>query len=641
MVRLKLPYSLKPVGVLLILCSLVIALTPYYGVGYLLMILATLQLINFSAIFSSLFGRLILASLLLAGSSMVTGIGCWVMSWPLIPLIVLLLYLAIVAILYQRKKPVERPPYFSKSDIVSIGIAAVAPAIIFVSFYLPNPSNAASYQFVSNGWDNGSHYNMIQSDAKANGYVYGPEDVAKYDPTGRSTAYPQGWHLSVMTMANGFAGNLFDENRPMVAINTYIFFVLLWYFATAFVICKTSWYFLQTLTKRTKSRLDTVLFVLFQLALGSILLYDTLMRGFPNYLACMLYLVLMAGAGMELLFNKDKSASTAHYLIMLLSGTIAGLIWLAPLPAACFTVLSGLFILFKRYHSRVNKHLILVFLVSLLALCIALFQAYIFVHFSDNAASQVNAGSAGASITINLAVLGFATIIVFFSLVNLQKSSDPLYQKLYSSALITLTPILLLTAFVYAYQFLTVGSPSYYAAKMGGLYLACLSVFLIPLATYHTRQTLLQLSSVHIVSRVATYGALIAAFYFIFSSIPSGIPRLFQSQSRVSYEVAQEVVKYIEHQDPDKTKIIIYTGNSKQDRNGDFVGKAGDRKLTCTREILTKNNVKDKPASRSGRILDCANKLSDYDIIVITTDKTDAIIRAIPATNLHPINVQD
>lgn len=633
----------KLLPLIALLTSTVFSFTNFYGIAYVIAIYFAIGVVHFSKTFSTTFARAVLSSLILASSIMLAGLAAWFMRVGVHPLMVLGVF-SIILLAFKKSRPenVALNTFVDRGDVISIALALVAPLIILVSFQLPNPSHAATYQFANNAWDNSSHALMLETASLENGYVYGRYSEVKEKTITRFNAYPQAWHLATANVMNGFGANLFDPSNQVLVMYSYLGAVFAWYFASVYCFSKLSWRLLEALKGRlTNNRpvlaLDIVLFSIGNLLIQLVFYWGMLTSGFANYIGCATYLLIMAA----MIIDQNDNNRPASYMLALIAGTSATLTWLLPSPAIVLSIVLG-FLLVKHGEDKglaasawtalkTSRDKWMLSAATVFLIVVILAQVAIFVVYSQiSGADQLNEGRLGGAFSVSQLMLLFLAIFNMFFWTRSKSSVNDLVQKLSAIA----GPILLLTLAIYVYQIFTSGEISYYFGKSAGLALAMVGVFFVPAFTLLMSRY--RASSLAIITLSASVAGVL-----VFGTNQSVISftKLFQEKSFVSIGTAQEVVSYLEDRDPKKTKLIVLRDKKvEEDYNGNFASKLPHLPMTCaysTVNISTSRSLKAKLSNLDK----CAVALKDITLLVVTSDKTESTVRALNRPNIEIVNV--
>ncbi|HVW99139.1 MAG TPA: hypothetical protein VHA52_01650 [Candidatus Babeliaceae bacterium] len=612
---------------LLLLAGIVFSITPLYGIGYLCLVAVGAMNLYQSAIFSSFLSRLILSFLLFTSTLMAVGVFTWFIKVPTYPILCVFAFGILLSVIRCKPEKTLRSKVIDMSDVLSMGLALIAPLVVIGSFCLPHPSYAGVYQFVSTGWDNGSHLNMLQNDGQAQGYVYEKSPANKFvNSKDRFGAYPQGWHLATSDVVNGFGAKPFSSSKPLAALVTYFVVYLAWYVIAVYCFSKLAW----GITKKTVKNIDNswfaiAIFSMLNLLFQVVVFYGSLVHGFANYLGCMAYLIII----FAMVYENNTKRSPSTLLTAIIAGVGATLSWLLPLPAIVLVIFLEFFSK-KRVALRLTtlKKISWTWLVAILALVVTIVQALIFSHMSGAKGSQLQEGTASGSFPISTM---FVSAILCLTLLYWSK-----IKQINAKASFTIGSFTILAAAVYIDQMFTTFHISYYFKKTialvflaGGIYF--ISAFIAVLYKMKDRYQL---------SLSATL--LMAIGFMCLLLMGSGqdttsLNYLFQRHSKVTYTTSQAIVSYLSTQDPHRTKLVVIRNLKRsEDSNGYLYSLLSNLNYTCANYVTGSTSL----AVQLHSLNHCANKLGPADDIeVITSDKTRQLVNNLSATNLQVVNV--
>lgn len=631
--------SLRALQILLPLLLILIALTSFYGVAYIVATFGAAKMLRFSKTFSTIFGRIVLASLLLAMTIMVAGLAVWYVGMPVHPVFILLLF-ALIVIWIRHSQQLQRlktpsPKFIDRGDIISLFLALIAPVIIMLSFQIPSSSNVGLYQFLHSGWDNASHLSMLETAALEKGYVYGNYEDVKEKTILKSNAYPQAWHLATSHIANGFGINAFTPLEPIVALQSYTAVLFAWYIIAVYSFSRLAWRVLLSSTKELKTTWTrATLFIAASLFVQLVLFWGSLTSAFVNYIGCIAYLTILA----SMLMDKNPEEWRPHYVTALLAGVGASLSWFLPLPAIIMTVLLGFVEWNKLSISLIKKSVVRqwsLILASFAAIAIVLAQVYIFTIYSQiSGADQLNAGKLGGAFSIGQLLLAITAVsTLFYWHYKKQGGRASTGDKIIS----IVTPMLILTSIIYVYQILSGGELSYYFGKSAGLAFAMVGIFFVPAFT-HWVLSFQKINNISPINTLVIGVSILGALVFGTNQPTISFSKLFETNSLVSKNTAQEVIKYLKDEDPAKTKLVILRDEKNyEDRNGNLAAKVAHLPLTCAATVVDSENVGSLEA-KVASLGTCATSLN-INLLVITSDKTKSVIHELNHHNIQTVNV--
>lgn len=631
--------KLPSIKYLLLIAAFVLAFTPYYGLAYIIMLFFAVRIVRFSRTFSTVFARSILSLLLLAATIMFVGLIAWFAHLHTYPVLVLVVFGLLLAVFNKYSEQDAGPSKFiDKGDVISLVLAFVPVAVLLYSFALPKPSMVANYQFASDGWDNGSHILMLETDSTAKGYVYGRYSDVGAKTITNSGSYPQGWHLATANLTNGFGTNLFNAHHPLTVINTYIVVSLLWLILAAYSFWKIAWRLLASKDPSTNLWLSIPLFAVAGLVIQMIVFWGGIVSGFTNYVGSLAYIVLFVVA----LIDSSERDSFANYTLAFIAGMAATLTWILPLPAMILTALMWFIgisrLAWRALLPRISRRSYALFIIGVATVIAALAQIAIFVFYASvKGSEQLTVGvSIDATGEVNgvfpVSQLLFA-IVVMISLyfwVNAKALSN--------KAVALISPWIIASLALYAYQLLTTGYTSYYLSKLLGIALVVSGLFFVP-------AFVIMVSSFSKKMNLANPSAAILGLSFISLLIIGtnqstlGFNKLFQRNSKVTYQTASAVVDYLRHDNPLKSNIIVLRGQKHyEDYNGKLETRVSHTPYNCTYSIIG-NKSSTRFNVELDRLNKCADKLGNRKIVVITSNKTMPAILALHKKNIQVINV--
>lgn len=627
---------------LIVILALVMSITSFYSIGYILLIVLLSLYIDSVGIFKTFVQKCVLFTLLLTATIPVIGLLCWVLDTPLLALYnqvaFILLSLTLFGINKSHNLNLKRNPFIEKVDLIAIAIAIIPITLLALSYGTAPNRTASLFQLSSEGWDNGSHILMMEADSEANGYVYGPYAELKDKLIEGFNAYPQAWHLTTAHLVNGFGGNRFVPTNPMGVILAYTIATLTWLVVLTYLFTVCMWRFYEHLTKGRSPKISETSILVAASSLVSIVVFlASLMHGFTNYIGTLVYLCLSVAMMMNLFLNKNTL--TQNYSLFIIFSLTAILSWFLVLPA--FAVAFAL-LLFVRFDSvKTGLATILqnwkMLTITLLAGFAALLQLYIFQKFSGvGGEDQLNTGSlvlpfdmTGSPLHISHILFGLiiAGYFTFLLKANVEKKTKTLM-------LAIIIPWLTLVMFVYIYQNITAGQNSYYLTKVVGLWLVAA---MIPLGALLATS----ISKVHIPKPALL--SPILSFFLIFSVLLAtgqplyGLNKLFQKHARTTYGTAEKVVEYLPKTTTGKAYIVSLTGrksyeNSREDYHGKLEMRVVHQPLNCTYSITGYISIK----TAVKRLEKCADQpyMKDKTIYVLTSPASYTKVKDLNKSNI-------
>lgn len=601
----------------LVLLATALSFTPLYALSYLLFCYMGAKHMRPSRIFQSQMSRIILNILLLAATVMAVGMVLWLIRTPLHPIIILLSFGALLYLLGRLcpADPRSSSQTFDRSDLVSTISASVILLFIVMSFYFPKPQDSATFQIITNGYDNMAHVTLLTTDAKENGYVYGFTKDVGHKTISPLGAYPQGWHLTTSHIMNGFGANLLEPTKPLVVANAYLVVLAVWYFITVYIASRVSWRLLEDkITKKDLKKNDTIIvFLLASLLIQLLIYWGSLLFGFASYFGSLAYIVLLAA----LIIDKDKTNQKAYLLAAGIATLAAAQSWILPLPAMLGSILFGFF--WKKEMSfslssllkRPSRQAVFSLICFFIAIFGGLFQVGILLYFNSVGATSAQLVNDGGIFWTSSMLVG---VIFLFTFVYWLRS-----RKNFSDILLAcVLPIVLLSAAIFVYQMLTVEATSYYFVKTLGLAICIIGIFFIP-------------AFVDLVIKLkqgAHYplaGSMIAAAILVTLVIGTGQNLLnfsgfMQRNSKVTSETAEVIVQYLRTVDNTKNQLVVLRDESfEEDSLGSYLAnRLSHRPSVCSGMTKSREQPLDDKFARLQR---CMKNSKDH-FTVITSDKT-------------------
>lgn len=621
------------IKITLIVAAVLLTFTPFYGFAYLIALWFGVQNIKFSKVFDTILSRIILTFLVFTATLMFAGLIAWFAHMPMYSILVLAVFAALI-LAFHRDFTVNAHSYriINRGDIVCIILALIAPIIVVASFYLPKPTAAATYQFISTGWDNGSHLNMMQNNSNARGYVYAKYNSTKFhNSIERFDSYPQGWHLASANIVDGFSIKPLNAKHPIRALNTYAVIYLIWFAIAVYCFSRAAWYFAARSHKQQLRIVDCLLFALPNLLIQLVVLYGSLAHGFANYLGGIAYLSVLVA----MIAEDDKDATTvrARYVVALLMGMAVTMTWLLPLPALALMILLGFVVpsiraSFTNSWSALRlKQNLGIYLITLLIAGAVITQLLIYQLFNAIKVDQLNAGSATGTFPVSSLFVGMVFVIATLFWIR-----DRRINNMFIAAAL---PMSILALSVYAYQILSIGSPSYYFGKVMGLLLITLGIFFVSAVAnwLHTAMETYALNSLSVIMLVI---GIVTILLIGSNQTTTSANYLLQRESKVTYPTAQAIVSYLKSANPQTTKLVVMRHEKRsEDDNGYLYSLIANIQYTCA------NYVTGSPyLNIQLRNLDkCAHSLASDKIIVITSDATNQKVKALRLANVQTVNI--
>ena len=602
----------------------VISLTPFYGVAYIVALVYAATFIQPSKTFNSIASRFILSLLIMVAVIMAIGMILWFAHIALHPLITLAGFGAAIYTIGRLSSSAKKPvaTIIDRGDILSAVSASAIILLIVAFFYLPKPQDSASVQIITNGYDNIAHVSLLTTDAIEGGYVYGHEKDVSTKTLSALGAYPQGWHLATSHIMNGFGVNLLQPTKPLLTANAYVVILFIWYFITVYVASRVAWRLLKdNLADKIRNNVDiSIVFLLSSLLIQLLVYWGSLLFGFASFFGCLAYLLLLTA----LILDKDESNSRSYLFIACMATLAAAQSWIIPLPAMIATILLGFFWhkplpRWKQlFQKKPEKHTTQSIGFLLIATLGGLFQIWILLRFTSVEATSAQLVAPGGIFWTSNLLVG---VLLLFTLIYW------LYDKkaqLSDKIIVSLAPILLVSAAVYTYQMIMAEATSYYFVKTFGLAMSVLGVFFIPAFVLWVTQL-----KKHINYPLA--GTIIAASILATLVIGSGQNLLnfsgfMQRNSKVTTETAEAIVHHFKTTDSTKNQLFVFRNETVLE---DTMGTYFANRLTH-RANLCGGIVKDDQQTiddKFKRFKKCIDRTKDH-ITVITSDKTDSKLRS-------------
>ncbi len=583
------------------------SITSWYGVSYLLLILLFTIAVSRVSIFDSYVSRFILGLLSLLSIIMAYGVASNTLHIDVYPFIVCILFIILI-ITFSIKNHGELR-IINKADLVSIAAALVFPIIIFGSYFFPHASNVGMYQFLSNGWDNLHHSQMI--------YANGTPD----SPSNQS-GYPQAWHLANANFINGF-GNPLHSMNLLPYMWVYLAIIMGWYITLCYLGTKLS----IVVARRFVASKKLLTFntytsaVISSIVLQSICLLGAIEWGYANYIGLMVYMTLVAAI---IIAGTNSQSINQRIIYASLFSAASILCWFLPLVSICITLL--LFILSlaskNKFRTFVLTH-VLSLITATALIVISILQVVIFVRtWGQSGIAQLNeTGTTYITSELLLAILLIATIIFTAK-----------YYGYTKKILIIVAPLLISTVGVYMVQYVTGAGPSYYYFKMVGLLAVYVVIFCTPIIVKSLEyiQSALQfkraLSSLTII-------AMVSLVIFGSGSTFVQFKYLLQRNSIVPYNDAVEVVSFIKSSKFNGENLVVIKSKPELILNATFFTHVTNNLDDCVYGTVVRNygtpaymTIESLPA--------CLDKLTNPVYVLADRDNVQQI------EALHHKNIQ-
>jgi len=612
--------------VVIITVLLALLFTPLYGISYLVGVYALSRQLTYSKIFDSIFSRTILAVLIFGAIIMITGTAAWLLhiqTYP--PIVACLLLLTTLIIKKLSKNTAAHIPGFTKADFISLGISFVIIPIIALSFFFPKPSDAASFQIISNGYDNAAHLSLVRTTSDEKGYVYGEQSVVKNKTITDLNAYPQGWHLTISHLMNSFGINFFKSSNPFLAINAYLFSLAISYVITLFIATRIMWSIYKKYSKENDESLDTVLtFAAAGLLIQLLVYWGSLLLGFASFIGCLAYITLL----ISVVLDTSKSNFLVTLFISCLAAFATFQTWLLPLPAVLFLLLMNYGPRLKELlmsTKKVDRSLLLKTLPFMaLAGAGALFQVLILLKFNpvDSVSALNDDGGIFWISNILMGVIAITTLIFWH-----QKTTD---KDIKDKFIISIAPFVLLSGFLFVYQLLTMEKTSYYFVKSVGITVCVLGIFFVPafvtLINRLVRDS--SLSYIKTIFAVITISILMVAT----GQNTLALSGFKQGNSKVTTELAVAIEDYLKNNDVTKTHLMVLRDMNPVEESVAtyFANRTAHMPDICESDLsldFIAHAESPHIAEKIDRFKKCINE--QETVVVITSDKTIDMIKAL------------
>jgi hypothetical protein len=625
----------------LIVVAILLSFTDYYSFGYILVLIPAAYMSRDFFVFKSFLQRCILYLLAFVALMTITGLACWLLHTPLHPLYniaAFILFSAGLQLSFIPRKALISSPFIDRVDVIGI-VVALAPIILLAASYLPSPNHSAAwFQLASEGWDNGPHIVMMEDVSHARGYVYG-ERTYNDNPN----SYPMGWHLASADFANGFGGNRFDPQQPMMTIIAYMIVSIAWLVITSYTFVLVLCRMYENFTEKTLRKITEIVpLAAVGLLVLIVVLVAALMHGFTNYLGSMAYMILLGTMILESL--RSRTSSTKHYVLSVLFGTVSVITWFLTLPAVSLIIL---FMLATRRPSVKDSiasvikdwRLVLSLAIGFAAMLI---QVYIFKIYSViDSSNQLVEGSvitpfdmSGSPLHISVVLFGVISAASLFCITR--RSITKQMQKLF---IITTLPWLFLVLVVYLYQNMIEGYNSYYLTKVMGM---SLIASLLPLGAYATA-LLVKTRTISYPRVVVPCIALFGVFVLLLGTGQPlyGFNKLFQKHARTTYGTSEKVLQHLPETTNGKAYIVVFTNKksyegTREDNHGKLELRVAHQRLNCI-FFVTGYDSRNKTTKRLGQ---CADEpyMKDKTIYVITSPETQKRVERLDKPNIVIIN---
>ena len=380
----------------ILVVSLVLLCTPYYSLGYLLIVVATACYIHPLRAFDSYFSNFIIALLIFSTSIMLAGIIQIPMHTGGLPILSVIVYVIMITsiIMYQPQR-VGKPKIIMFKDIIIIGVTMILPLAIGGSQFLRYPAETAVYKIVNgDGWDNAAHVGLLQLSEHYGGYLY-PGAQSNSDGSQVENSYPQGWHLASSNIAGGFGGAALDTSKVGVfhSLVSYIGIVLVWYMVTMYVFLKYVLYLSKSSLKLNSVKQALIVSVAALLP-TLFIMFPSIYQGFVNYMSIIPFIIIIVATAIQFIDQRKPSGLRPESYLSLITPMLAGvaLIWTLPLPGLAFMCIYVIIVNKKMKEALVCLKKPLLLLGVLIAVLPVLAYAYILITNIGIGQVYVNTG---------------------------------------------------------------------------------------------------------------------------------------------------------------------------------------------------------------------------------------------------------
>lgn len=623
-------------GLLLLggLAALVLGMTPWYGVGVLLLVVISALWTGAarSEFFTSLITRFVTAWLLFGAVTMIMGMYAWVARIPMHPLLVFVPYMALVGLFMWRMPLVKRQVLATRSDMLAAALSVVGIVVIALSFYLPRPSLAATVQLVTNGFDNAAHLSLIQTTYEHGGYVYGKYDDIKDTIAWKTlTAYPQGWHAANAFLWQGTGLRVFDGDDRTLALHFYIVTLLAWMAAAIFLCSKVALYATRLLGGSTFLWKSGTLagFCAAQLLVQMVVIWGSLHFGFASFIGAIAYFMLLSAVLLEARHGRN---SLRWIMLVVLCIAAIGLSWLLPVAAALLMACLVFLPHSKRLRTFAGKQKLQTIASATLMLAgLAPVMAMIGISrtFSVQGQSQIN--DHGGIFAVSVVLVGLAGFAAGWAW--LRASSG----KLGPGFIAIVVPQLLFTGSIYCYQLMTLGHTEYFFTKS-------LALTFVLIAPFAIAALVVWLARLRFASWPALYTALVAVAVLagvvvVSAQDVSQMGALLQRSSKLQTPTARAFAEVVQSGELMRQNVIVFTRlDYGGDVNGNVLSTALNTRISrCVGDsiwLITDHRGKMFPQWIDG----CAR--AGEKVTIITSAETYPLIVGLRNSNIHTVLAQ-
>lgn len=581
---------------------------------------------NIGKVFDSQLARFLLSLLILLGIIMIFGYVELAINQTIYPPVVLITLL----LAFYRKNNINSSvvTVVSSADYISIIVVASTLLVLIMSFFFPRYSDASLYQLLTNGWDNANHITMLQTVGNENKFVIGPFDQVQEKTIIESSTYPQAWHLATANIADGFGNKTINENTPVLTMRWYFIIQIIWYFVASYFFSKISLFLALTQMKKKNINISSSFtYMVSGIAIFTILtltLLGALIAGHINYIGLIAYILAILAYSISS-FDDDNRLSKDLIILSLLA-TSAILCWFLPMPAILLSVL--IFIKTKYPFSLLRLNRSKSFIPAII-LSISVLPLIVYVTASSTSGLSSLVAPGGQAVTISPMLIYIGGLILLYTGYKNLKSMHVLVSYVF--------PFFILSAFIYLYQMLTIGHSKYYYDKIVLILALLVGVLLAPclvmLSSFFKKNimdsntySLLGVISILFISVVVSGQTLFSVYHSL------------QRHSFVSYNVAEDIISYLNSDERKSSELLIYTkknipaGVQNDSLNGNLQTLIQHKPLTCVNDIIRDGGESQETVLT--RLSSCANSLN-IPIYVITSDETRPLVQSLSNDNVR------
>lgn len=452
--------------------SLLLSLTPFYAIGYVLFILIAALKLNLLKAFRTYFARSIIALLLLVVSIMVAGVFTSIINIPnfaIINLTVACIFWIILLIL-QPKSGINRSKKFDVSDGISLVVAGVVPAILLIVHFSQGlPLTESLFRLVNaDGWDSVSHLNFLQVTAENNNYFYSTSPMQEGNGVA-AINYPQGWHLASSSFVDGLMPGVFNPANYGVnaSFTAYIAVILFWYLLTVYIFTKTCWNLLRRIPHGLSKTNRYLVFSLVMTIPIFTIFIPSLYLGYMNYIGVFPFIVVAIAASYQILETRNASEIWGYLAFMLLMSAAVCLEWVLPVPFILLLMAMVVGVIGVSAFDILKK----IPLIILGAVVTVSLIGYLYILTRDVGVGHFYASDSWAAGLPGISLAMSSLLLVALGVVwrRLKKELD--------NFVITVSPFLLYTFVLWIFTYLFNGTVGYYHAKLFGIMFGVISLF--------------------------------------------------------------------------------------------------------------------------------------------------------------------